>query len=149
MHVKSYLAAVNYAICRMRGFQAVEFWTFMMIIDLLIPSIMIGLGKYFIKNAPKKINWFYGYRTAMSMKNKDTWEFAHHYCGKLWLKMGSIMLLLSLTEMLFIMGKDENYIGTFGGILCGIQLAFLFGSIFPVERALRKNFDEHGNRKKP
>ena len=35
-----------------------------------------------MKKAPKEINSVFGYRTSMSMKNKDTWEFAHKYCGK-------------------------------------------------------------------
>lgn len=124
------------------------FWTFMMVMNLLIPFIMIGFGKYFIKNTPKEINYVFGYRTSMSMKNKDTWEFAHHYCGKVWLKIGSIILIPSVIAMLFVIGKDADTVGTFSIILCCIQLVFLVGSIFPTERALKSNFDEHGNRKK-
>lgn len=44
------------------------------------------------KRPPKKINSFYGYRTAMSMKNRETWEFAHKHCGKLWSAWGCIAL---------------------------------------------------------
>ncbi|MEW9079613.1 SdpI family protein [Terrisporobacter glycolicus] len=124
------------------------FWIFMMVMDLLIPFTMVGFGKYFIKNAPKEINEVFGYRTSMSMKNKETWEFAHHYCGKLWLAIGFFMLIPSVIAMLFVIGKDESVVGTFGGIICGIQLVFLVGSIFPTEKALKSNFDEHGNRKK-
>ena len=58
------------------------FWIFMLIMDLLLPFAMIGFGRYFMKKAPKEINSVFGYRTSMSMKNKDTWEFAHKYCGK-------------------------------------------------------------------
>ena len=57
-----------------------EFWIFMLIMDLLLPFTMIGFGRYFMKKAPKEINSVFGYRTSMSMKNKDTWEFAHKYC---------------------------------------------------------------------
>lgn len=124
------------------------FWIFMIVMDLLIPFTMVGFGKYFIKNAPKEINEVFGYRTSMSMKNKETWEFAHRYCGKLWLTIGFFMLIPSVIAMLFVIGKDESVVGTFGGIICGIQLVFLVGSIFPTERALKSNFDEHGNRKK-
>ena len=123
------------------------FWIFMMVMDLLIPFTMIGFGKYFTQNAPKEINKVFGYRTSMSMKNKETWEFAHHYCGKLWLTIGCIMLVPSVIAMLFVIGKDESVIGTFGGILCVVQLVFLIGSIFPTEIALKNNFDKHGNRK--
>lgn len=123
------------------------FWIFMMVMDLLIPLTMIGFGKYFSERAPKEINEGFGYRTSMSMKNKDTWEFAHHYCGKLWLVIGYIILVISVMTMFFVIGKGKNVIGIFGGILCGVQLVFLIGSIFPTERALKKNFDEYGNRK--
>ena len=123
------------------------FWIFMLVMDLLIPFTMVGFGKYFIKNAPKEINKVFGYRTPMSMKNKETWEFAHHYCGKLWQIIGCIMLVPSVIAMLFVIGKDESVIGTFGGILCVVQLVFLIGSIFPTEIALKNNFDKHGNRK--
>ena len=60
------------------------FWIFMLIMDLLIPFTMIGFGKMFLKKAPDQINYVFGYRTSMSMKNQDTWVFAHHYCGKIW-----------------------------------------------------------------
>jgi len=123
------------------------FWIFMLIMDLLIPFTMVGFGKYFIKKAPKEINAVFGYRTPMSMKNKETWEFAHHYCGKVWLIMGYIILILSVISMLFVIGKDENIVGTSGGILCGIQVVLLVISIFPTEIALRNNFDKNGNRK--
>ena len=68
------------------------FWIFMLIMDLLIPFTMIGFGYIFLKKAPKNINTLFGYRTTMSMKNKDTWEFAHKYCGKLWYVWGMILL---------------------------------------------------------
>ena len=123
------------------------FWIFMMVMELLIPLIMIILGKQFSKKAPKEINHFYGYRTSMSMKNKDTWEFAHKYCGRLWLKIGYIMFAISFIIMLFVLGKGEQAIGTLGGALCMIQCVVLVASIFPTDRALRNNFDKYGNRK--
>ena len=49
----------------------------MVMMDLMIPLIMIVFGKVFLKNPPKEINLIYGYRTGRSMKNKDTWNFAH------------------------------------------------------------------------
>ncbi|MBO3381690.1 SdpI family protein [Clostridium perfringens] len=123
------------------------FWIFMMVMELLIPLIMIILGKQFSKKAPKEINYLFGYRTSMFMKNKDTWEFAHKYCGRLWLKIGYIMFVVSFIIMLFVLGKGEQSIGTLGGALCMIQCVVLVASIFPTERALRKNFDKYGNRR--
>jgi len=80
------------------------------------------------------------------MKNKETWEFAHHYCGKLWSYSGVVMLILSTIAMLFLIGKEIEIVGKLGGIICGIQLIFLIGSIFLIERALRKNFDKDGKK---
>lgn len=123
------------------------FWIFMLVMDLLIPFTLIGFGKYFLKTAPKKINTIFGYRTTMSMKNKDTWEFAHKYCGKIWYISGLVMFPASLIIMLTILGKTENVIGTIGGFVCFVQLIALIGTIIPTERALKKNFDKNGNRK--
>ena len=55
------------------------FWIYMLCMGLLIPAIMLVMGRYFMKSAPKEINYIFGYRTNMSMKNRDTWEFAHKY----------------------------------------------------------------------
>ncbi|EYE87243.1 membrane protein [Fervidicella metallireducens AeB] len=124
------------------------FWIFMFICVLLIPLTTVGLGKLFIKNPPKEINKVFGYRTSMSMKNKYTWEFAHKYCGELWVKLGLIMIVPTVIVMLFLLGKDADVVGMYGGILCIIQAVFLLFSIFPTEKALRKNFDVFGNRKR-
>lgn len=123
------------------------FWIFMLIMDLLIPFTMIGFGYFFLKKAPKNINTLFGYRTTMSMKNKDTWEFAHKYCGKLWYVWGMILLFLTVIPMLWVLGKSEGMIGTIGGILCGIQMIPLIGCIFPTEHALKRHFDANGNRR--
>jgi len=42
----------------------------------MIPVIMIGVGYMMYKHPPKSINAIYGYRTARSMKNDETWKFA-------------------------------------------------------------------------
>lgn len=117
------------------------FWIFMVIMDLMIPFIMIVFGKVFLKNPPKEINLIYGYRTGRSMKNKDTWDFAHRYLGKIWLRGGLVLLPVSLGAMLFVLGKDQNTIGVAGGILCFVQMVPLIGAVFPTERALKKEFD--------
>ena len=123
------------------------FWIFMLCTVLLVPLIMLFFGFYFKNNSPKEINSLFGYRTTMSMKNKDTWEFAHHYCGRLWLVLGMIMLPLSVIPMLFFINQDIDVVGIAGGIIEGIQVVVLLISIFPTEKALKKTFDENGNRR--
>ena len=83
----------------------------------------------------------------MSMKNKDTWDYAHKFCGRLWYTAGLVMLPVTFIAMLFVLGKDEDAVGSFGGIICFIQMIPLVGSIIPTEIALRKHFDKNGIRK--
>ena len=122
------------------------FWIFMLVMNLLIPIMMISFGKYFMKSAPGSINIVFGYRTSMSMKNQDTWKFAHEYCGKLWCKWGKIMLIITVIVMLFLLGKSEDTIGNWGAAICIVQLIPLIGTIFPTENALRRTFDKDGKR---
>lgn len=123
------------------------FWIYMFIMILLIPCSMIIFGKLFLKRPPKDINAVFGYRTKKSMKNKDTWIFAHKYCGKLWYIGGLVLLPISATAMLYSLGKSTNFTGTVGGIICAVQLIAAIWLIFPTESALKKNFDKNGNRK--
>lgn len=122
-------------------------WIFTFVMDMLIPLTMIGFGKLFLKNAPKAINTVFGYRTSMSMKNKDTWEFAHKYCGRLWYRCGTVLLLVSAVAMLFTIGRSESVTGTVAAVVCALQIVFLIGSIYPTEKALKQNFDRDGKRR--
>lgn len=123
------------------------FWIFMLIMNLLIPLSMIGFGHLVSKKAPQSINYVFGYRTSMSMKNNDTWVFAHHYCGKLWLRWGKILLPVSILAMCFLIGKDIDTISKVGAIICFLQMIPLIGVIIPTERALRRTFDKNGKTK--
>ena len=125
------------------------FWIFMLVMDLLIPVTMAGFGRAFLKKAPGQINYAFGYRTSMSMKNKDTWDYAHKFCGRLWYIAGLVLLPVTFIAMLFVLGKDEDTVGGLGGIISFIQMVPLIGSIIPTELALRKHFDKNGRRKDP
>ena len=122
-------------------------WIFTFVMDMLIPLTMIGFGRLYLKNAPKAINAVFGYRTSMSMKNKDTWEFAHKYCGRLWYRCGTALLLVSAVAMLFTIGRSESVTGTVAAVVCALQIVFLIGSIYPTEKALKQNFDRDGKRR--
>ena len=120
------------------------FWIFMLLMDLLIPLALIGFGRLFSTRPPEKINAAFGYRTAMSMKNRDTWEFAHKFCGKLWFIYGFVLLPISIIPLIFVLNRSVAVIGTVGGIVCIIQFVLLVSSIFHTETALKKTFDQNG-----
>lgn len=123
------------------------FWIFMLIMDLLMPLLMLGFGSLFLKRPPKEINFVYGYRTTMSMKNKDTWQFAHACFGRLWSRIGLILLPVSIIPLLFVVNRDTNTVSIVGGVVCAIQVVVLLASIVPVEKALKRTFDRDGNRR--
>ncbi len=126
----------------------IAFWLFMLCMDLLIPAVMIVFGRMFLKRPPKNINSTFGYRTAMSMKNQDTWDFAQKCCGRLWYRCGRVMLPVSVTPLLFVMGRDIGVIGNAGLVVAAVQVAVMLGTIFPVEKALKRTFDRNGFRRK-
>lgn len=99
------------------------------------------------KNPPKEINGIVGYRTTMSMKNMDTWLFAHNYCGRLWIKLGLILLIPTVIAQIPFIHSSDDVIGIVTLILDGIQLLVLIGSIVPVEKALKNTFDANGMRR--
>ena len=123
------------------------FWIFMLCSNFLIPLLMIGCGYFFKKFGAGSINAVFGYRTSRSMKNQQTWDFANLYFARLWIKIGLIMLPVSIVSMLPVIGKNTDTVGWWGGILALLQCVVLIASIFPVECALKKNFDENGNPK--
>lgn len=121
-------------------------WLIMLGIDILIPLLMMVFGWLLEYKTPIK-NAIYGYRTSMSMKNNDTWKFANRYCGKLWIKCGFILLFISIILMLLVIKVSSDTVDIMATIMCLIQLIPLVGTIYPVEKALKNNFDEKGNRK--
>lgn len=116
---------------------------FSIIYTLLMSFTMIGFGALFLKYPPKEINGIFGYRTTMSTKNQETWNFAHQYSGKVWVISGIINLVVF--TLILLIFKDSS---SFENILIKIvfaQLVVLLFVILPTEIALRKRFDKDGN----
>lgn len=123
------------------------FFIAMFLCNLLMPSIMVIAGYCMYKNPPKEINGLIGYRTAMSEKNKDTWAFAHDCCGKLWIKSGIILLVPTVLAQIAFAKSGEDVVGTVTLVIEAVQVLVLIGSVILVEKALKRTFDENGNRR--
>ena len=107
------------------------FWIFMLVMVLLLPASMLGLGRWFMKQAPGKINYVFGYRTRRSI----------------WYICGLVSLPLSIAAMLLVLGRGTNAVSAVGSVLCCVQLIPVVCAIIPTERALRREFDDDGNRR--
>ena len=119
-----------------------DFWWFLFGCSLLVPVLMIVLGRWMQKHCPARINRVVGHRTKRSMKNPDTWRFAHEYCGRLWWKWGWRMLLPSVLVLLPFMHRSEDAAGTACGLLVTVQSLLLLFSIILTEKALKRSFPE-------
>ncbi len=116
-----------------------------MIIILLIPAIMVIAGYMMYSHPPKKINGFYGYRTRMAKKNKDTWETAHDLCGRIWMRDGLVMLGLSLILLVVFINAARGE--TLGAIITILEIAVMLYGTYETEQELKTIFREDGSRK--
>ncbi|MDG1653220.1 MAG: SdpI family protein [Flavobacteriaceae bacterium] len=88
-------------------------------------------GKY----PPKKRNHFYGYRTKISMKNLEVWNYAQQYSAVEIKKLSRILILLAVLAALFpFKGMSAIWIGFTATLLAPI------GMVFKVEKELKKRF---------
>ncbi len=119
---------------------------FIVFCNCIIPLCML-IGGFIMKyHPPKSINYVFGYRTRRSTLSQETWDFAHTCCGKLWIKIGIISLILSVAiQIPFI--KSEQALSILTTVLSIAQIVLIIISIIPVERALKRTFDDKGNRK--
>lgn len=121
------------------------FWIFMIVVSMVMPVLMVMFGHIFVKHPPATINGVYGYRTSMSRKNQQTWDYAHYCCGKLWWKMGWGMCVATLLVALPGRDRGDDVVGLALGVWTCLQCAVMVLSIPLVERDLRKKFDSSGN----
>lgn len=113
----------------------------MIYVIFIIPFMILLIGYLMYKYPHKKINFLVGYRTFSSMKNKEMWDFAHEYCGKVWMILGLMMIIFSsilyFLVWLKVIAFTENIVS---GIVLG-EVGMLLLSIFIVENKLRKNIN--------
>lgn len=123
------------------------YWWFMFFCNLLIPLTLVAAGWLMWKHCPGEINEVWGYRTKNSMKNMDTWRFANAYCGRLWLRLGLVLLIPSALAQIPFMHSSDRMIGIVGGVSCGVQLVLMLGAVGATELALKRTFAEDGTRR--
>lgn len=95
------------------------------------------------KFPPKWPNLIYGYRTPVSLKNKDTFDFANKYSARLMTIFGFISLIIGIFLTLFFNGVNlTQAVILITEAISSCVLLFIF-----TEKKLRKTFDKSGNKK--
>lgn len=103
----------------------------------IIPILIITVGYLMHRYPPKKINWFIGYRTRKSMKNEEYWKLANQYCGKMWVKIGLMMLVIALVLFVVFYLNIIDYTEDILTIIILIQTVIIILPIFLVEKKLK------------
>lgn len=111
----------------------------------LIPGIMIFFGRIMRDHPPKTINAAYGYRTAMSMINQDTWDYAQAACAKRWRIWGSILALITLAILFLALRHPMG--GEWLGYYTAFETVVLLATVAATEIDLRRTFDAKGARR--
>lgn len=119
----------------------------MLISVAYIPLFLIVIGKIFEKYPSKEPNIAIGFRTKLSMMNKETWDCAQRLFPKVWISLGRTMLPLSLIILFLLYSEDKDYTGNLALILMLVQVVLMLGSILYVNLKLKAVFNSDGSRK--
>lgn len=107
----------------------------------LTPFMILFFGYLFEKRPPRDINYLFGYRTARSMKDKETWLYAHKTVGKYWFYGGMALEVFVTTCYLVFAFLDEKPKVNLLTFLFMLPLFYLLFTIVLTEIALKKRFD--------
>ncbi len=113
--------------------------------SLLFALMITGIGILFTRRPPSSINFWYGYRTARSMKSQAAWDFAQRYAGHVWIRSGPLMAVVS--AVLIALFGQASWFEWFYLVLTFLQLAIMMVVIPMTERELGRRFDRDGNPK--
>lgn len=116
----------------------------LMIAIFLLPVVMVICGMSYTKKGPKRISKVQGYRSKMSMKNRETWDFAHKYLGDLWFKLGVPLLAMTSVVSLLVFRESDERILFWCTVIMVIQIVIMALPVYFAEKALKTNFDENG-----
>ena len=123
------------------------FKVIMLISVAFIPLLLIVIGKIFEKYPSKEPNIAIGFRTKLSMMNKETWDYAQRLFPKAWISLGRILLPLSLIILFLLYREDKDYTGNLALILMLVQVVLMLGSILYVNLKLKAAFNSDGSHK--
>ena len=110
------------------------------IIALIPPIAILGIGIFWKVSPPKFQSEGLAYRTNLSSASKEAWNFAHYHCAKLWVRIGFMLLIVSLL-LLFVFpdNRKDYFLWLIGG-----QMVLFCVSAFLVDALLKSSFDEQG-----
>ena len=117
-------------------------WIITFLTAQVIPVTVLAAGYYYKNHVPKTMKS--GYRTSRSTRSRETWVYAHRMLGRLWRPLGWVLLAVSFFGMFGVLIINKDALEKATTVLTAVQAVAMVGSMLPVERALKQNFDENG-----
>ena len=111
---------------------------FLFFTSILVPFTMALFGACFRKPPPKRVNWFFGYRTSRSMKSQEAWDYANRRMGEVWWSTGLVTGIASVLVAAFCWRSLEAA----SLWLIGFQMLVMLFTVVVIERDLKRKFDE-------
>lgn len=107
---------------------------------LLLPgALLLIIGLVFVTVPPRRINWFYGYRTPRSMRSQEAWDDSNRLAARLMVVVGVLSLNTGTTCMFFSRRLEiaAAIVAVVTGFLC-------VAMVLVTEIYLAKAFDQQG-----
>ena len=112
---------------------------------LVVPSVMMLVGRSWERCPSSYVNWLYGYRTLRAMRSQAAWDFAQKAFAKHWYNWGRILAAVSVVLIIVLGSQDRQTIGRWVLYITRTQLVVMLAPIILVELALRRRFDSNGD----
>jgi ACR3 family arsenite efflux pump ArsB len=108
----------------------------------VLAVIPVPLGLFALawrKNPPADIG-IYGYRTKLSMRSKESWDYAHKLCAKLFPRYNLILLIASEIVLFIGYAISKDHVMIIAICLLVIQTVLVFLMCIQIDRALKEKF---------
>lgn len=116
------------------------------ICSMVVPVVMIVMGMVYQTKLLTAKDSYLGYRSPRSMKNQDTWQFAHLKTGRLWFGWGIIMAVITAILLYLLRAETPQTVCAATVGICFFQVLLMILPLRMVEKALKFTFDKNGNR---
>ncbi len=104
---------------------------------LLISGAAFSIAGIVLYFFPRKINYWYGYRTSSSMRSQDRWDFAQRHSAQALVFLGLGMIAASLIGKIIEIPQIWGILISLGLMVIGIVIL-----IRKVETALKARFGD-------
>ena len=85
----------------------------------------------------KRVNHFYGYRTPMSVRSQERWDFSQKYFAIQMAKAGIVVMVLAFSGLLLLESKTIRLWGSV--FIVFVAITYMYSS---TESELKKRFSE-------